>query len=169
MLKKRLAITITTLFIIAPSLYLIYNKMLKTDTTHNEQTTDITQPTQKETEKINAYDADKKKDSLEQKNTEKQNDTKISKVEITAKQEENNTITIFTKLQGFSDGTCTATLRNGSKVIKLTANIIYQSEFSTCAGFSVPVNNLGNGIWQINITASSTNNNASSDINFEVK
>lgn len=59
------------------------------------------------------------------------------------------TVTILTKIQGVSSGSCTLTITNDSKSTEQTAQIIYQPEFSSCAGFSVPVGSLGAGTWNI--------------------
>jgi hypothetical protein len=74
------------------------------------------------------------------------------KIDITSKQESNGTITVSTKLYGISSGSCTLQANNGSKSITQTATVIFQPEFSTCAGFSVPKTALGSGTWNIVIT-----------------
>lgn len=65
------------------------------------------------------------------------------------------TVTILTKIQGVSSGSCTLTITNGSKSTEQTAQIIYQPEFSSCAGFSVPVSSLGAGTWNIAVKVTS--------------
>lgn len=61
-------------------------------------------------------------------------------------------VTIYTKLAHASSGTCSLRIRNGEREQQQTAAIIYQPEFSSCAGFSVPVTPLGQGQWQIELT-----------------
>lgn len=61
-------------------------------------------------------------------------------------------VTIHTKLAHASSGTCSLRIRNGEREQQQTAAIIYQPEFSSCAGFSVPVSPLGQGQWQIELT-----------------
>lgn len=71
-------------------------------------------------------------------------------VELTAKQE-GSSVTILTKMQNISDGSCRLTLTNGAKSTSQTAQVIYQPEFASCAGFSVPVSTLGLGSWDISL------------------
>jgi len=73
-------------------------------------------------------------------------------VGITSKQETNGSVTITTKLEGVSAGNCTLSITNGSKTETRSAAVIFQPQFSTCAGFSVPTTNLGTGIWNITVT-----------------
>lgn len=61
-------------------------------------------------------------------------------------------VTIYTKLAHASSGTCSLRIRNGEREQQQTAAIIYQPEFSSCAGFSIPVAPLGQGQWQIELT-----------------
>lgn len=61
-------------------------------------------------------------------------------------------VTIYTKLAHASSGTCSLRIRNGEREQQQTAAIIYQPEFSSCAGFSIPVVPLGQGQWQIELT-----------------
>lgn len=54
-----------------------------------------------------------------------------------------------TKVRGASDGTCALDATNGSRQISRSAEIMYQAQYSTCAGFSIPVSELGSGTWQL--------------------
>lgn len=51
--------------------------------------------------------------------------------------------------QGYSSGSCVLTITNGSKTTTQKAEIMYQPEYSMCAGFSVPVSTIGAGNWNI--------------------
>lgn len=83
-----------------------------------------------------------------------------SSITLTASQA-NDTVTVLNKLsgQGYSSGSCKLNITNQSKTTSQTADIIYQPEYSMCAGFSVPVSTLGAGDW--NITLEVTPFNAS--------
>lgn len=74
-------------------------------------------------------------------------------VSITAKQEGSN-VTVLTKIQSVAEGTCKLTVTNGEKAVTQEAAMIYQPEFSSCAGFGVPVSTLGAGTWNIKLTVS---------------
>ncbi len=89
-------------------------------------------------------------------------------MEITAKQETNSTVTIIAKLPGVSAGNCSLAITNGSKSINKSAVVIYQPEFSTCAGFSVPISDLGAGTWNISISLSGSTSTGSKTISLKV-
>ena len=92
-----------------------------------------------------------------------------SSIELSAKQESNSTVTIISKLFSVSSGTCTLKIVNGSKTVTRTASVIYQPEFSTCAGFSIPISELGGGAWDIKLELSGGSNTGSKSIILEVK
>lgn len=72
---------------------------------------------------------------------------------LTAKQESNGSVTVFTRLLSGTDGKCELTIKNGAQTANRTADIIYQPEFSTCAGFSLPISSVGYGSWSITLSA----------------
>ncbi len=90
-------------------------------------------------------------------------------ITLSAQKESNNTVTIFTKLAKISNGTCELAVTNGTKQTSQTAEVIYQSEYSSCAGFSVPVESIGLGIWTIKLTVTYGGQSISNSITYEVK
>ena len=52
-------------------------------------------------------------------------------------------------------GTCELTLTSGSKTVTKSAEIIQNPSSSSCAGFDVPVSELGSGQWDIKIKITS--------------
>jgi len=90
-------------------------------------------------------------------------------IELTAQQEPNNSVTVFTKLSGYSDGSCELTSSNGSKTNNQSAKVIYQAEFSSCAGFSVPIDTIGKGIWSLKLAVTTNGTTATKTISYEVK
>lgn len=141
-------------------------------------TNDLT-PEQKQSSQINA---DNKKQFIENgsstssKQPDADNSTSStpptnndSSIVLSARQESNNTVTIFSKLYGYSSGSCQLKIANGAKTYSQTAEIIYQDQFSTCAGFSIPVSKLGKGTWSIKLTTTSGGTVKSRVISFEVK
>lgn len=58
---------------------------------------------------------------------------------------------ITTKLYGYSNGSCQLSISNGTRNIVRQAEVMYQSQYSTCAGFSVPISELGDGTWKIKL------------------
>lgn len=73
-------------------------------------------------------------------------------ITLTANKEAES-VTVLTKLKGFAGGSCKLTVFNGASNFSATAEVIYQPDFSSCAGFSVPIAKVGNGTWTITLEA----------------
>jgi hypothetical protein len=73
-------------------------------------------------------------------------------IDLTAKTESNNSVTVIGKFTNVSNGTCLLDVTNGSAVFTAKADVIYEPEYSSCAGFSVPIASLGRGTWTIKLT-----------------
>lgn len=132
-------------------------------------------PTPAQKEQDTSASAAKKKALIEDTNSKadpysSSDGSEVNKrVEVSAAQEANNTVTVFTKLYGYSDGSCLLTVTNGTKTTTQTAAAMYQSEFSSCAGFSVPIGPLGKGTWSIKLSVTSADKTQDKSISFEVK
>ena len=61
--------------------------------------------------------------------------------------------------QTLSSGTCQLTLSSNDKTVTKSANIVQNPSSSTCQGFDVPVSELGQGTWQIDIEITSGDKN----------
>ena len=81
----------------------------------------------------------------------------------------NGQVTVTTRLEGYSDGTCTLTSTNGGKTDTRTAQVIFQAQFSTCAGFSIPTSTLGTGTWNFNLSVTAGGNTTTQTASLEVK
>ena len=84
---------------------------------------------------------------------------------MSTKRENDGSLTITTQLVNYSDGKCDLTIKNGDNTYTQTAPVIYQSTYSTCAGFNIPDNSVPHGTWQISLVVSSkgkVNTNTSS-------
>lgn len=79
------------------------------------------------------------------------------------------TVIVSTKLTGYSDGTCTLTITNGDQKTTQTAAVIFAPNYSSCAGFSVPISTLGAGTWDITLNVASGGNTTSKSVNYEVQ
>lgn len=90
------------------------------------------------------------------------------KVDMSTKQESNGTVTVFTEITGYGDGTCNLTVTNGTRTTTQSANVVYQSEYSSCAGFSVPISSVGTGTWSLTLTVTSNGSSASKTISAQV-
>lgn len=88
--------------------------------------------------------------------------------EVKAKQENENVV-VLTKLASVASGSCTLRITNGTTTHEQQAQVIYQPEFSSCAGFSVQKSALSSGIWNITLEATSGSVTSTKTIEFEVK
>lgn len=92
-----------------------------------------------------------------------------SNISLSTRQESNGTVTVFTKLAGVSDGTCVLNVTNGSKSTSQTADVIYQPQYSSCAGFSVPISSVGTGTWTLKLSLTTHGTTSSNTITQEIK
>lgn len=84
--------------------------------------------------------------------------TDNSSIELSAdKDGDNVTIIVKLKEQGYSQGKCSLTVAANGKKVAQNADIIYQPEYSTCAGFSVPISSVGGGQWTISLSVTPLN------------
>lgn len=84
--------------------------------------------------------------------------TNNSSIELSA-DKDGNDVTIIVKLkeQGYSQGKCSLNVAANGKRVTQDADIIYQPEYSTCAGFSIPMSSVGNGQWTISLSVTPLN------------
>lgn len=75
-------------------------------------------------------------------------------IKLSAQQNGDNVV-VMTQLYGYSDGTCAVVATSGSSSTEQTADVIYQSQYSSCAGFSIPKDKLSAGTWSIKLTVTS--------------
>lgn len=79
------------------------------------------------------------------------------KVVIASAEQSGGKLVVMTELYGVGWQECELLVSKGSEQIKKTTEVLYQAEFSTCMGFSVPVNELGSsGDWQVKLTGKKT-------------
>ena len=153
--NKRSLIPFLTFFlsavVVAALVLLILEKMKVTD--FIKLPGNVTEAQQQETAK--KYDAQKKQDFIEDKSPQQTTPTtpQDTNTAITLNASQDSTsVTVLSKLS-ISSGTCNLVIKNGDKTFQDSAPIIYQPEFSSCAGFSVATSKLGVGSWDISITA----------------
>lgn len=91
-----------------------------------------------------------------------------SNITLTTKQE-GGSLTVLTQLKGYSDGTCSLKVTNGSNSVTKEATVIYQSEYSTCAGFSIDTSVVGPGTWQLELTVTSKGVSVTKQASVEVQ
>ncbi len=88
-------------------------------------------------------------------------------IELSATKGSDGGVTVLTRLHGFSSGTCSLEVTNNSESNTQTAIIIYQKEYSTCAGFTIPVNALSPGDWRIDLKVASSGTTFTKSIIFK--
>lgn len=62
-----------------------------------------------------------------------------------------SSVTVLSRIQNIESGTCKLTITVNNISTSQTADLIYQPEFSSCAGFSIPVSSVGTGTWNIEV------------------
>lgn len=90
-------------------------------------------------------------------------------IDMRARQEDDGTVTVFTKLYGYSDGSCSLTINANGNTVTQTAKVMYQPEYASCTGFSVPIDQAGKGNWIIKLAVNSANVMSDKSIVLEVK
>jgi hypothetical protein len=112
----------------------------------------------KETAQQRAQDSQKKAETIDASKGSSQGaynpPANSNGIELTIAQPSAEQVVVTTKLIGYSDGICSLTATNGNKTNTQSARVIYQPEFSTCAGFTIPVTSLGTGNWTLNLSIS---------------
>jgi len=173
MKNKKIVLIIASAFL----LLLVFIALEKTRTTNiidlpfEDGVSEQNGPTSEEQVKENEANADAKRKLLESIPADDQSSQTQSErtTELSARQEGNNSVTVLTKLFGYTSGTCQLTVTNAGKTNTQSARVAYQTEFSSCAGFSVPINSLGTGIWNIALTVTTDDSSESKNITYEVK
>lgn len=123
---------------------------------------------QQEEKKVNS---EKKRSLIEEKTPQAVEPPKATNnaIVLNASQEA-TTVTVLTRLSGISSGTCTIKITNNEKNYQSSAPVIYQPEFSSCAGFSIKTDALGPGKWTIDLSvAVASGETLTKSIDFEVK
>jgi hypothetical protein len=137
---------------------------------HNTPT-DSSGPTAEQKQQEDAANAEQKQQAIDKgaSDNTSSNETPIKSIDLRAQKAANNSVTVFTTLKGYSDGTCSLTVTSAGKTNSQSAPVIFQQEASICAGFSVPIDQLSNGIWSLNLAVTSNDVTSSKSITYEVK
>jgi|GEM_PF-1773692 len=133
----------------------------KTDSVSDNTSTTSSLNSQDDQKTQSQTDADNKKDYVDSQPSDNTSQPGTStpasgQISLTAYQQDNSTVVITTKLVSVSDGICTLVITNSDKQITLTADVLYQPEYSMCAGFSTPISSLGVGSWKLSLKVVTT-------------
>jgi len=165
--KTFIIITVLVLLLVGA---LLYKRHFLNNTSPNSG------PSAEETKQASELSAQEKKELIDTSSSSnakeadpKPTTTADNTVDVTGKIEDDNTVSVITKLTNIGSGTCNLTITNNANTYKAEAEVIYQPEFSTCAGFSVPIDQLGNGVWSISVTVNSGGKTYSKSISLEVQ
>ncbi len=93
-----------------------------------------------------------------------------SKASVSAQSNSDGSVVIYTKLGSLASGSCTLNVSaNGNKITK-EAEVIYQEQFSSCAGFTITNTekaSLGSGTWNIELSVINGNEKINASTTFE--
>lgn len=76
-------------------------------------------------------------------------------ISLTASQQGTDVV-VTTKMQNVSSGNCSLTVSSGGQQIAKEAGVLYQPEFSSCAGFAIPTSTLGPGTWTLKLVVNNS-------------
>lgn len=154
--------TVATLcLVLAASAWWYFSKADEPSTTNTTGTSNSVEPAPSE---LSDENVSSKQDFVEQQQEQSDSNTDTSspstgtdssdKIDLVTKQA-GSSVTVITKISGIGDGSCRLAVTNGDKSFSQTAEVIYQPSYSTCAGFSIPVAELGKGTWSITVSVTS--------------
>lgn len=92
-----------------------------------------------------------------------------STISFSTHQETDSTVTATANLGNIADGSCTLTVTNNGTTKTYTADVIYQPQYSTCAGFSIPISDVGAGNWALTLQVTSAGVTATKTSTVEIK
>lgn len=133
----------------------VLEKAQVTDFIKTGPTTTDAGPTKEELQTQEKAEQDQKKDFIESPDPVPVQPSALE-LELTARQESDKSVTVLSKIRNAANGTCNLTITNGASSHTQSADIIYQPDFSSCAGFSIPQNKLGPGEWTIKLSVTAT-------------
>lgn len=77
-------------------------------------------------------------------------------------------VTVITNLGSLPEGECTLTISSGESSITKSAPVIYNPEYSTCAGFSIKKSELAAKNWTLKLDVIHADKSYSSTITYEL-
>lgn len=133
-------------------------------------------PTKQQQKQVQASDSSSKGEFLDNEYSDKvdsstnnTSDTQPTSTLKTLAIRQGSDVIIAAQIHGITSGICKLTVSNLGMEHSQTADVVYQPEYSSCAGFSVPVSSVGTGVWNILLTASNNASSATSNSTLEVK
>ncbi len=131
---------------------------------HESNNTDGS-PSKEDIKKDNQHNEDKKRALIEGGSQSSQNSQQQLSLDVSARQESDKSVTILGKIKGLTgNNKCKLSISNNGKVINQEADVIYQTEFSSCAGFNIGVDQLGTGVWTINLAVGDRSSSTTTEV-----
>lgn len=122
------------------------------------------EPSKEDIQKDTQYNKDKKQALIEGDAGKNKQNTSTA-IEISTRQESDKTVTILSKITGQAGkDKCKLSISNNGKRVDQEADVIYQTEFSSCAGFTIPIDQLGAGRWSITISVGDKSNTTTAEV-----
>lgn len=131
-------------------------------------------PTPQEQKQSDASDATQKQEFLDNEakqqdsgdgNDQKPEPPSSQDITLTARAD-GDTVIVTTKLAAIASGTCTLTITGGTAPVTQQANVIYNPEYSTCAGFSVRKSAVNATSWNIALSVDTGSGKIEKSIKF---
>jgi cytoskeletal protein RodZ len=147
------AISVVFILVVASAYFLFKDDFYNNTDTTQEASSEG--PTKEELLTQAESDASKKKELVDTPTPTQTTNTNVSsEIQLEVRQEADKSVTIISKLSNIGSGTCTLSITNGQRSVTKSAEVIYQPEYSTCAGFSIPLSELGGGLWNMKLSVS---------------
>jgi hypothetical protein len=159
--KKRLIITVLILILVGmvvSCIFLFFPKQ-KSDMPLDSNSNNVNQTSSQSDSKQDAV----KTDNSSTKTPLPEDNNLI----LEAHKETDGSMTVITKLKNVSDGTCQLTVTGQLGTTVYNAPVIFQPEYSSCEGFSVPIAQGDSGSWKISLKVTSNGTSATKTISVD--
>lgn len=156
------------LFLLILTYFLLYKSdMFSTQTANDTSKAEVIENLEKKQATVDPVASDKSGSSGQQNDYVPPSGS--DNITLSALRNSDSSVTVLSKLEGYSDGVCNLKVSNSGKSYEQEAAVLYQRDYSTCAGFTVPVSKLGTGTWTIALTVTSGGVVSNKAITYEVK
>lgn len=132
---------------------------------NRDDSTDSTENPDPAPARLNDAEAEQKREFIEEteasesensNNSSNPDNSSTTKASVTLDiQRDGSDVVIISKISGINDGSCKLKIKNGTKTYTESADVMFQPIYSSCAGFSVAKNELGNGTWIVSLDVTS--------------
>lgn len=176
--NKKLAITLTSVLVIALGAVGVY-AVMQQRATNDENITTATREENTVSEEDKNLPVNPSTNQTEAEQTNEDNETGDNKVitpaptetdgsapekpSVTRAEQSGDAVRVSAILSEPSNGTCTLMLKNGSHTVEKSAAVIVGPSYYTCNGFRVPVSELGSGNWTATVMHTQNGSSTTSD------